>query len=110
MELATIPIMNQDICVTPMFLGITMTCILVMFEILNITFMNSMGNSVTKVKKLLDEAEAEIAILTLNNQKLENKNEEYESKFTEFIDRLEAQITRYEDEIAQFKTKFDIDD
>jgi phage shock protein A len=107
MELAIIPI-NQDICVTPLFLGVTMTVVITLFEIFNMILMDWIGLSIRKVKSKLDEAEAEIAILTLNNQKLQNKNEEYESNFTDFIDRLEAQITEYENEIAEFKTKLEI--
>ena len=102
--------MNQDVCITPMFLGATCVIVFATFEIFNMFLMDSMGISIKKVKSKLDAAEAEIDVLMLNNRKLEDKNAEYETKFTEFISRLETQLARYEAEVIEFKSKLDLND
>jgi len=101
---------QTEICVTPVFLGVTLLTTLAVIEVFNAFLYEWIGMSTNKLVEEISVRNLKIHLLEKENAHYKKRMNEDETQFRGFIDRLETQISKYEFEIGEFKTKFGIND
>jgi hypothetical protein len=101
---------HSEICVTPLFLGVSLLTSLTVIEVFNAFLYEWIGMSTNKLIEEISLRNLKISLLEKENSHYKKRMNEDETQFREFIDRLETQISKYEFEIGEFKTKFGLDD